>query len=475
MRLKNTLSGKLQKFNSIKRKTVGMYNCGPTVYNFAHVGNLRMYVFADTLRRTFEFLGYKVNQVINITDVGHLHDGDSPQIGKDKVEEMASKEHKTAEEIISFYTEAFLDDLKKLNIETKGTKFPKATEHIDEQVNLIQRLEEKGFTYKIKDGIYFDTSKFSGYGKLGQVNTKDLMEGARVEVNTEKRNLTDFALWKFSKPEDRRQQEWPSPWGVGFPGWHIECSAMSMKYLGETFDIHTGGIDHIPVHHNNEIAQSEAATHKPLANFWLHGAFVNVDSGKMAKSKDNFIKLSDLEKQGIHPMSYRYWLLTARYETPLVFSMDSVMASQKTLESILQRIVELKNKKLPLSISKKINTLKARKRIRKIIENNLDTPALIAYLHESLDKISLNKVDLGIVETFDKILGLNLISIANSMTEVPESIKKLSTERDAFRQAKNWQESDRIRRELENQGYFVKDAEQSSSIIKRLSVLIGGI
>lgn len=472
MRLKDTLSGEVKEFQPIAKGSVSMYNCGPTVYNFAHIGNLRTYVFADTIRRAFEFLGYKVNQVINITDVGHLHETENGEDGQDKVEVMANREQKTAKEITEFYTKAFLSDLEKLNIETENTKFPKATEHIKEQIDLIQKLEKLGLTYRGTDGVYFDTSRFVGYGKLGNIDVDNLLEGARVSTNFHKRNPSDFALWKFSSSGEKRQQEWPSPWGVGFPGWHIECSAMSMKYLGETFDIHTGGIDHIPVHHNNEIAQSESVTKKPLANFWMHGAFVNVENGKMAKSKDNFIKLSDLESRGLHPLAYRFWLLTARYSTPISFSFESIHSAQNALESIAIRISRSKNKQIfnPIKI---IQNREIKKKIHQAVNDDLDTPKLIALLHECADKIASGKLDRRIISAFDKLLGLKLEKLVRQLNDVPETIKKLSAERERFRQDKNWSEADRIRLELEKQGFYIEDSDSGPIVRKKLSSLIG--
>jgi cysteinyl-tRNA synthetase len=294
--LTNTLTGKKELFKPVRKgllsalgigKTrVGMYHCGPTVYNYAHIGNLRAYVFADTLKRLMLAHGFRVEQVINITDVGHLvSDGDT---GEDKMEKARRLEKKSAWDIAQFYTEAFLKNLADLNINIEGTEFPRATDFIREQVAIVKTLEEKGYTYRTSDGIYFDTSKFPTYGKLGNIDIAGIREGERIGVNQEKLNPTDFALWKFSPTNEQREMEWESPWGKGFPGWHIECSAMSKALLGTTFDIHTGGIDHIPVHHNNEIAQSEGSTGEPLARYWLHNAFVNVVGGKMAKSEGNF-------------------------------------------------------------------------------------------------------------------------------------------------------------------------------------------
>ncbi|MBU2104420.1 MAG: class I tRNA ligase family protein, partial [Nanoarchaeota archaeon] len=270
LKLYNTLARKKEIFKPIKNEEVCMYTCGPTVYWYQHIGNLKAYIFADILKRTLKFNDYKVKHVINVTDVGHLT-SDSDE-GEDKIERAAAKEGKTAQEIAKFYFDLFLKDLKKLNIQEPAI-WCKATEHIKEQIALIKKLEEKGFVYRTSDGIYFDTSKFKNYGKLAKLDIKGLKAGQRTNMR-EKKNKTDFALWKFSENPGKRQQEWNSPWGIGFPGWHLECSAMSMKYLGETFDIHTGGVDHIPIHHTNEIAQSESATGKRFVNYWMHENFL---------------------------------------------------------------------------------------------------------------------------------------------------------------------------------------------------------
>lgn len=484
MKLHNTLSGKTEDFKPESGNTVRMYNCGPTVYNYAHIGNLRSYVFADTLKRALLFSGYSVKQIINITDVGHLT-GDS-DTGLDKVEEGAKKEKKTVSEIINFYTDAFIDDLKKLNINTSGTLFPRATQHIAEQIDLIKKLENKGYTYKTSDGIYFDTSKFKEYGKLGNIKLTNLEEGARIGINPEKKNPTDFALWKFSPMTEKREQEWPSPWGVGFPGWHIECSAMAMKYLGETLDIHTGGIDHIPVHHNNEIAQSEAATGKLFSHFWLHGAFVNVDSGpasakapsdakameskpagqsKMAKSDGNFIRLTTLEENNIHPLAYRYWLLTAHYRSPVLFSYEAVRASQNALESLVRKVAIAKKKKSFLR-SLFTNTTSVKIKLLEIIQNDLDTAQAIAFLHKTIDEIISGKKNLKVIKIFDEVLGLKIMELADYITTVPENIKKLSREREKARASNNWTEADKIRKEIENNGYLLEDSANGPWITK---------
>ncbi len=445
-----------------------MYHCGPTVYHYAHIGNLRAYVFADILRRTLEYKGFMVDQVINITDVGHLT-GDS-DVGKDKVEEEAKKEHKTAVEISAFYTAAFFEDLKKLNIETARTKFPKATEHITGQIDLIKKLEEKGFTYTTSDGIYFDTSKFKDYGKLGNIDLKGLEEGARVAANTEKKNLTDFALWKFSKPGEKRQQEWESPWGVGFPGWHIECSAMSMKYLGETFDIHTGGIDHIPVHHNNEIAQSESATGREFVRFWLHSAFVNITGEKMAKSEGNFLRLQTLIEHGIYPLAYRYWLLTSHYRSPINFTLEAVESAHIALEKIVHEIAEL------LKTTQREGAIieEYKNKLESFIDDDLGTPEVIALLHKLLKDTSIEPHNkLATIFEFDKVLGLNLKTLALKMSEpIPTSIETLKTEIETHRKNKEWEKSDAVRKEIESQGYKVHDLKDETVVERTLTSLI---
>lgn len=470
MRLYNTLSKKTETFKPIDGEIVRMYHCGPTVYNYAHIGNLRSYVFADTIKRALEYLGYKTKQVINITDVGHLT-GDTDN-GQDKIEEEARLEQKTAAEIVDYYTRAFFADIQKLNMNITGTLFPKATDHIGEQIELIKVLEKNNITYRTSDGIYFDTSRYKEYGKLGQIDLTGLREGARVAKNSEKRNPTDFALWKFSSPNEKRQQEWPSPWGRGFPGWHIECSAMSIKYLGETFDIHTGGVDHVPVHHNNEIAQSESATGKPYVHFWLHNEFVNITDGKMSKSKKNFIRLATLEENKIHPLAYRYWLLTAHYRSPVLFSFEAVHAAQNALESLTRKIGSDKdggNHKRKETNGLRANTLK--KSLTEHIGNDLDTPACIALLHKTADEIASGDINPEIIGDFDAVLGLRLGDLARYTSDIPEKIKNLSREREIFRLSNEWEKADAIRSEMENAGYYIDDTPEGPKVHRPLSTL----
>jgi cysteinyl-tRNA synthetase len=470
--LHNSLTGKKEKFEPIEKDKVGIYSCGPTVYNYAHIGNMRAYIFADTLRRVFEYFGDEVKQVINITDVGHLtSDAD---LGDDKVEKAAKKEGKTAAEITKFYEESFYKDLADLNINTKGTKFPKATENIKEQLEIIKILEEKGFAYKTSDGMYFDTNKFPDYGKLGGINIKEQKEGARVEANNEKKNPSDFALWKFSSGE-KRLQEWESPWGIGFPGWHIECSAMSRKFLGQPFDIHTGGIDHIPVHHNNEIAQSEAAYDSPLANFWMHNEFMTVEDEKMSKSIGNTFTISDLKERKIHPLAFRLWLLMTHYNSPTNFTWTAVGGAQTALEKVVhkyafelpEKINNPKDSVVGFGPATEImgNSEEQIKKFEEVISDDLNTPVAISLLLSPFVR------DRKTIDKMDEVLGLNIKKLAKEVQQIPEEILELKKERDDARAAKNFQKSDELREEIELEGYTIEDKGVKTIIRKNLSVL----
>lgn len=450
LKLYNTISKKIEDVKTIKNKEVSMYHCGPTVYDYLHIGNMRTYVFADILRRTFEYCGYKVNQVINITDVGHLvSDADE---GEDKIEKAANKNNKTAKEVADFFTNIFYEDLQKLNINTKETIFPKATDNIPEQISLIQKLESEGHVYKTEDGVYFDVSTFPDYGKLGNIDLEGLQAGKRIDFNEDKHTPYDFALWKFSRGE-KRQQEWDSPWGIGFPGWHIECSAMAQKYLGNTFDIHTGGIDHIPGHHNNEIAQSECANHVPLANIWMHGAFMNWKDKKMSKSDGQFITLNDLEKQNISSLSYRYFLMQARYSQPLFLDILDIQASQTAYHRLKNRIRDILKK------NKEIDEKSTLNKITEIIENDLDTPNLLAYLWELVNDENINT---NIIEKIDSILGLKLLE----QEIIPVEVLNLQKERDNARANRDFAKSDELRDKIKNLGYQVLDSTDSSEVVK---------
>ncbi len=448
----NTLGRQKQEFIPIKKGKVGIYTCGPTVYDYAHIGNLRSFVFEDILKRVLQYNKYKVKHIMNITDVGHLvSDNDE---GEDKMEKGSRRTGKTAWEIADFYTTAFKQDLQNLNI-LFPDNFCRATDHIKEQIDLIKKLEKKGFTYKIKDGIYFDTSKLNDYGKLANLQNQTLRAGARVEIG-EKKNPTDFALWKFSDPKEKRQMEWKSPWGVGFPGWHVECSAMSTKYLGETFDIHCGGIDHIPVHHTNEIAQNEGAFGKPMANFWLHNEFLNLKDAKMSKSGESFITLSSLIEKGYSPLAYRYFLLQAHYRKQLIFSFEALDAAQNGLEHLYATAKNLEKK---IKVDPEIEN-----KFLEFINNDLDTSGALAFVWE---KIKEKKIDQKTLLKFDDVFGLKIKeNLQEAKTKISNDAEKIIKERDIARTNKDWAKSDELRSKLEALGYVVKDTKDGTQISK---------
>jgi len=442
LKLYNTLTRKKEIFKPINPPNVGIYTCGPTVYWYQHLGNLRTYIFVDVLKRVLKYNNYKVKHVMNVTDVGHLTSNED--FGEDKIEKAAKKEHKTAREIANYYFKIFKQDLKKLNI-SEPDIWCWATKHIKEQIDLIKKLEEKGYTYRTSDGIYFDTSKFKDYGKLSRKKVEGLEAGKRVALG-EKRNKTDFALWKFSKIPGVRQQEWESPWGIGFPGWHIECSAMAMRYLGESFDIHTGGVDHIPIHHENEIAQSEAATGKKFVNYWLHGEFLLAKGGKMSKSSGKIMTLSELEKKGFKPLDYRYFVFSAHYRKPLTFSLEGLKRAQDAYRRLKNIISDLKD-------DKKINK-KYLKEFENAINDDLDMPKAIAVLWKLVrDKKAVGK--LRTIKKMDEVNGLDLLK--KEKIEIPEKIKKLAEERKKARKEKDWKKADKLREEIKKMGWKIED------------------
>ena len=457
----NTLSRTKEEFKPLREKTVGLYTCGPTVYDFAHIGNLRAYIFADVLKRVLLQNGYQVKQIMNITDVGHLT-GDR-DMGEDKIQKAALEKHKTAWEIASVYTEAFLDDIKQLNI-LLPDKLPKATDHIKEMIELIATLEKKGFTYRTTDGLYFDTAKLKDYGKLARLDLAGLREGARVEINAEKKNPTDFALWKSSpnpstSSGQRRQMEWESPWGVGFPGWHIECSAMSVKYLGQPFDIHTGGVDHVPVHHTNEIAQSEAAAGKPLANYWLHSEFVIVNDARMGKSEGNLITLRELKDKGYSPLAYRYFVLQGHYRTKLNFTWEAMAGAQNTLDNLYSHLAEY--------AEPKIGCAEFERKFLDAINDDLDTPKALAVVWELLRSDYPGEAKLEALLKFDQILGLSLKDTWQELREpLPEEIQKLVQEREKLRKETNWDKADKVREQIRSLGFEIKDTERGPLVTR---------
>jgi len=451
LKLYNTLTRKKEVFKPLKGKNVGVYTCGPTVYWYQHIGNLRSYVFPDILKRVLKIEGYKVKHVINITDVGHLtSDADE---GEDKMEKAAKKEGKSAKDISNYYFNVFKEDLNKINV-LSPDYWTKATEHIKEQIELIKKLENKGYTYETSDGIYFDTSKFPRYEDLARLDVKGLKAGKRIDVG-EKKNKTDFALWKFSSSdsEGKRQQEWDSPWGVGFPGWHIECSAMSMKYLGDSFDIHTGGIDHIPIHHTNEIAQSEAATGKPFVKYWLHGEWLTHKGEKISKSKGGLYTLSELEKEGYSALDLRYFFLSAHYRKQIDFSLHSLDYAKNSLNRLKGIISKLdKTKK---ANNKSVNS--AFKQFMTYFEDDLNAPRALSYMWEILRDDRLGDSEkYELVLRFDEIFGLDLEK--EEKIKIPKEISELIKKRERARKEKDFVTADKIRDKINKAGFVVEDS-----------------
>ncbi|OGZ15289.1 MAG: cysteine--tRNA ligase [Candidatus Lloydbacteria bacterium RIFCSPLOWO2_02_FULL_51_11] len=454
MLLYNTLTRKKEEFSPIQKGRVSMYHCGPTVYDYAHIGNFRSYVFADILRRTFEHTGFSVKQAMNITDVGHLtSDADE---GEDKMALALKRAHKTLtvenmRELADFYTARFKEDLKKLNILTPH-EMPRASEHIPAQIALIKRLEEKGLTYKITDGIYFDTEAYPEYGKLSGAMGEP-HDHSRIGANKEKKNHRDFALWKLNPALG-----WESPWGKGFPGWHIECSAMAMEALGESFDIHTGGIDHIGTHHTNEMAQSEAATGKEFVHYWLHNEFVSVDGAKMSKSKSNLITLKDLAEKGFDPLAYRYWLLTAHYRTPVNFTWEALTGAEVAMKKI-QGIVSRFSNVGELGTQNKdyVDAFTA------FIEDDLDTPKAVALIHKMIGDDSVDYLDKkATLSEMNQILGIEDNAPHEYITD--ETVIALTEERRQAREQKDWKRADGLRDEIKKHGYDIKDTPTGQAL-----------
>jgi cysteinyl-tRNA synthetase len=452
LKLFNTLTRKKEDFKPIKDKEVLMYSCGPTVYWFQHIGNLRTYIFSDLLKRVLAYEGFKVKHVMNVTDVGHLtSDADE---GEDKIEKAAKKEGKRAEEIANYYWKVFREDFKKLNI-IEPDIWCKATEHIKEQIELIKTLEKKGYTYETSDGIYFDTSKFKDYGKLALLKVEGLEAGKRIAVG-EKRNKTDFALWKFSEKPGVRQQEWDpkkfgAGWKIGFPGWHIECSAMSSKYLGKQFDIHTGGEDHIPIHHTNEIAQSEAAFgKKPWVKFWLHGSFLTFKGEKVSKSKGGLYTVSELEEKRFKPLVYRYFCLTGHYRSQLEFSLENLESAKNSFNRLKNIVSELKddgktNKKYLDEFEGKI-------------DNDLDIPGALSVMWNMLrDEDSIGKY--RTVTKMDEIFGLDLMK--KEQSSIPREVLEMIRRRESARKVGDFKTADEIREEIRKKyGIIVEDSKE---------------
>ena len=460
MKLYNTLTRKKEEFAPLDGKTVRMYSCGPTVYNFAHIGNMRTYIFMDILRRTLRYEGYKVKGVMNITDVGHLlSDADE---GEDKMEKAAKEQRKSPYEIADFYTKVFFDDLKKLNI-GKPELTPKATEHIREMLDFVYTLCEKGYGYETSDGIYFDISKFPAYGQLSGINLEDQKAGARVEVNDEKRSPFDFAIWKNAPKEHIMQ--WDSRWGKGYPGWHIECSAMSKKYLGEVFDIHTGGVDHIPIHHENEIAQSYGDSGKNPAKFWMHGEFMLVNNGKMSKKLGNTYLVSQLEEMGYSPMCFRYFCLNTHYRKKLNFTFEGMDGAKTAYARLCALVAKHREGENDVSDEK---LAAYRKEFEEDVTDDLNVPGAMGVLWTMLKEPASRKIYALALE-MDKVFGLKLdeAKAEEVKEEFPAEITAIANERAAARAAKDWGKSDELRAKLDELGYAVKDTKEGYTLTRK--------
>ena len=442
LKLYNTLTRTTEPFQPLHDMKVGLYTCGPTVYNYAHIGNLRTYIFEDILRRVLQFNEYTVNHVMNITDVGHLTD--DADAGEDKMEQGAAREKKSVWDIAQFYTDAFFQDARDLNL-LEPTLTCKATDHIQEQIDIILKLQANGFTYQTSDGIYFDTGKLNDYGKLARLDVAGLEAGSRVEMG-EKKNNTDFALWKFSPKNSKRQMEWNSPWGVGFPGWHIECSAMSLKYLGDHFDIHCGGIDHIQVHHTNEIAQNEGVLGHQTVNYWLHGEFLLTNDDRMGKSKGNFLTLQTLKDKGYDPLTYRYFCLNAHYRSKLNFTFEALTGAQHTLQTLRHQVLMWEK---PTEIDTVVM-----EQFTQAINDDLNMPQALAVLWTMARSNMEAGKKLATILEMDKVLGLHL---NQPPAEIPPEVIELVVARETARQAKEWATADDLRKKITSQGYQVED------------------
>lgn len=450
LKIYNTLSRSKEVFVPVRPGRVGIYTCGPTVYNYAHIGNLRTYIFMDILRRVFAFNGYKVKSVMNITDVGHLlSDADD---GDDKMSMAAAEQKKTPEEIAEFYSAAFFRDIARLNVRRPDVT-PKATEHIGDMIKIVQALLDKGYAYETNDGIYFDISKFPDYGKLSGANLEEQLAGARVDINTGKRHPADFALWKKAAPN--HIMKWPSPWGMGYPGWHIECTAMSNKYLGDVFDIHTGGIDHVPIHHENEIAQAEAWLGKKAVNYWMHSEFMLVDGGKMSKSLGNTYTVDDLAAKGYTPMEFRYMCLNVQYRQKLNFTWEAMAAAKTAYERLSALLYRHKTAPAP---GNRPEIEKYLGEFHEAINDDLNVPMAMGVLWKML-RLPAGKDVYDAALVMDKVFALDFDKVASPdhTAEAPPEIREMAEKRREVRRDKNWAESDRLRDEIAAKGYKVLD------------------
>ncbi len=456
LRLFNTAGGKIEDFIPIHEGRVGLYCCGPTVYNYAHIGNLRTYVFEDVLRRVLERNGYEVTHVMNVTDVGHLTD--DADDGEDKMLVGARERGMSVWEIAEFFTRAFFTDTQKLNI-VSPTIVCRATEHILDMQELISRLEERGLTYQAGGNVYFSIDAFPRYGELARLNQQDLRAGARIEVDRFKRNPHDFVLWFTQSKFEHQAMQWDSPWGRGYPGWHIECSAMSMKYLGEQFDIHCGGVDHVNVHHTNEIAQSEGATGKKWVNYWLHGEFLIMPSGRMGKSEGNMITLSSLEREGYDPLDYRYFLYSAHYRTQLTFSDEALDAAKTARASLMSQLRELAAQAPDGPSSEPGREAKlALDRIDDAFTDDLNAPKALGHLRAFLKIDAVPAADrLMVALDSDRVFGLHMSEALSAPRTLAPNLAAMISERERARGERDYGRADALREQLREAGVLIED------------------
>ena len=472
IKLFNTMTRKTEEFKPLVPGKMGFYSCGPTVYHYAHIGNMRSMIHNDILKRMFIENGYTVHHVMNITDVGHLT-GDDSDSGDDKMERGAARDHKSVWDIAQFYTDEFLRDFDDLN-NIRPTDMPRATDYIAEQIDLVKKLQDLGYTYEIPgDGIYYDTSKFPAYGALTGGSVAGNRAGARVEYNDAKRNPTDFALWKFSPTDKKRQMEWDSPWGIGFPGWHAECSAMSMKLLGNHFDIHTGGEDLSRIHHTNEIAQSEPITGAPWVNYWVHFSFlVNKSGDKMSKSGGEFLGLDAVRKRGYDPLVYRYLILLGHYQTQLAFSWDAMDAAANGYKNLVRRVAELLLDTEPGALDN-AKFDEWHNRILSPVSDNMKTAEALVQIQELLRTNDVNaSTKIALFEFVDRLLGLDFIGRAKRMNDTesetaPAEIMALADARAAAKSAKDWARADELRAQIDAAGWTVVDTRDGTKITKK--------
>ena len=459
--LYNTLTRTKDLFKPLDEKEVKMYSCGPTVYKDATIGNMRTNIFQDVLRRILKYNGYKIKHVMNITDVGHLvSDGDE---GEDKMIKSAREEHKTPLEIAEHYTKLFFDDLKALNIETPEI-ICKATDYIPEMLEYVKELVEKGYAYETSTAIYFDISKLDKYPVLSNLNIEEQKAGARVEVDKEKKNPYDFALW--IKAPENHLMKWDSPWGPSYPGWHIECSAMSRKHLGEQFDIHTGGIDLVPTHHENEIAQSKGVCGKIPANYWIHGEYLLIDGGKMSKSLGNVYLLKDIEEKGYDPLVYRLLCYTCSYRNKLNFTWEGIESTSKSLARLRNGYQQNKTGKDDLSEEDRKELDRLETEFHKAINDDMNMPLAMSYVWEVIKYNKKSPEIANLLLKFDTVLGIKIDKEEKNEIKIPEEVLELVEKRKKARQEKNWTESDRLRDEIQNLGYSVKDTKDGVDILK---------